>query len=94
MKLDFPSHTLKQLSILTGLSYGHLWRMAKKSGQKPIPGYPSQRTDKYEGVDWSRSSTDLARELGVSRQAVSEMRQRKQKRKLTNEKTNLSTNLR
>jgi hypothetical protein len=73
-KLDFPNNTLKQLVTQTGLSYGHLWRLAKKSGQKPIPGYPTQRTQRYEDVDWSRPLVEIAAELGVSRQAASVQR--------------------
>ncbi len=74
--------TYKQAADALGadyrLAYTHLKRhyTAGCDGRKLLktPGSRSERD--WTNVDWSKRTSDIARELGISRQAVHDMRRR------------------
>ena len=78
--------TYKQAADALGadyrLAYTHLKRhyTPGSDGRRQLktPGSRSERD--WSGVDWSKRTSDIARELGVSRQAVHDMRRRVESR--------------
>jgi DNA-binding CsgD family transcriptional regulator len=62
----------KDLAKLHGVSVGYVYSLCRHLG---LPNR-RQYARKERAIDWSKSNNDIARELGVSRQRVFQLRKR------------------
>ena len=75
--LEWEGRTARSLANELGCTVQFVLRWAKKLGKTLVADVtgPKSRVD-WSVIDWSRSNPDLARELGFSREWISEMRKR------------------
>lgn len=70
--------TLKSLADKWGVAYVTIYIWAKRFGYDHADTrgakHRARTRDRYGKVDWNRRVSDIAREIGVSKQAVHEMK--------------------